>query len=200
MLPHCLRAQSASGSHPSSEQHALISADEQQELAALPVTKGIAILVAALGSQEATIRRRAAGAICNASASEAALVALVDAGAAGALVRTLIIHPDPPTRMRSYPPPVPASLRALERLCVASAAAREDACEAVEPGQLLSWLAGFMSSGAEPSSRAAASRIVAALRRAVPIAWRGRGKICCVRSCCWRTRLAKDRTGLPRCM
>ena len=85
-------------------QHALISADAQQELAALPVINGIATLVAALASPEVTICRRAAGAICNASACEAALVALVDAGAAAALVRTLIPPPDSPTRVRPNRP------------------------------------------------------------------------------------------------
>ena len=55
------------------------------------------------------------------------------------------------------------------------------------------------SGASEPANAILASRYRVCRRsrrsrRAVPISWRGRGKICCVRSCCWRARLAEDGT------
>ena len=150
-------------------QHLLTRHNEQVRFASLPLDVCAAPLVAALLSAEATVRRRAAGAVCNASANEDAMGALIDAGAAAALASLL-------------PSSVPASLhvplRALERLCTVSARAREQAEGALPDGALLSCLADLLSmvgttaqTGPPAQARTSASRIVAAFSRSEARHW-----------------------------
>lgn len=142
----------------------------------LPIDACASALVSALASLDATVRRRAAGAVCNACSMDAALSVLADAGAAAALAK----HLAPPYTVSTDTPPAKAaaaasaalsvSLRALERLCVASATAREEASAALPEGKLLSYLADQLGS-AHPQTRASASRIVAALSRSEARHW-----------------------------
>ena len=96
-------------------QHLLRHASQQATLRALP--RGAAALVGALRHASPTVRRRAAGAVANGSADGALCEALVAAGAVGSLLALLAAPAAAEER---------AAARALERLCVASAAARAE--------------------------------------------------------------------------
>ena len=80
------------------------------------------------------MRRRATGAIYNACSDDTALEALVDVGAASALALHLKA-----THIQ------PVSLKALERLCLISAVAREDATNALPDGELTQRLADLLT-------------------------------------------------------
>ena len=71
-------------------QHLLTRGEEHARLVRLPPRACAAPLVAALASDNLTVRRRAAGAVCNASADDDALYLLIELGAAGALARHLL--------------------------------------------------------------------------------------------------------------
>ena len=134
--------------------HLLTRPNEQRRLATIHQesfglphpSSPLAYLVSALSSQSPVVRRRATGAIYNACADDTALEALVDVGAASALALHL-----------KTTPIQPVSLKALERLCLISAVAREDATNALPDGELTQRLADLLTSSSEAGAAAAAA-------------------------------------------
>ena len=145
-------------------QHLLTHAHVQEAFTALPAAACAAPLVAAIASAESTVCRRAAGALCNASTG-AGLDTVVAAGTAAALA----VHID--TLDGASSPTLPVALRTLERLCVASAVAREEAADALPTGRLLTCLADHLSAS-NAQVRASASRVVGSLSRAESRHWK----------------------------
>ena len=161
-------------------QHLLTRGEEHARLVRLPPRACAAPLVAALASDELTVRRRAAGAVCNASADDDALDLLVECGAAGALALHLLPSGGAACASAAAAASSPAeqaarhaSLRALERLCRVSATAREQAAAAMpEAAPLLSQLAALLQTSGHAPTRALASRTVASLSRSESRHWR----------------------------
>ena len=187
-------------------QHLLTRSEEQLLVARLPAEAVAMPLVAALTSKDHTVRRRACGAIANAAACNAALGVLVDVGAAASIAR----HLDSPYAPRETAPSAAASaalgvsLRALERLCLVSAIAREDVRHSLPEFGSLSLLADQLSSPRCPAAaRASASRILAALSRSesrhwLPTASRAAPRVWPPRSIAYYTGVALESWGPER--
>ena len=140
-------------------QHLLTHACEQRRLVSLPASACVDSLVAALARGVPVVSRRAAGALCNACADDEALAAIVNAGAPAALSRCIHAAHE----SAAVPPAaLPVYVRTLERMCSVSASAREQAAAALPEGELLSTIAQLLASHSHASTRACASKLVAA--------------------------------------